>query len=103
MFTIRRIRTKSAARLVAELDQGRSFRTARKRAGVFWWQVLIWCYRGRARYHNSPFSPQDQHTAFLLALAGSRHRTRCNLGLIVNWLVEPYEPCPAPAEVPQHV
>jgi hypothetical protein len=91
MFRTDRIRTKLAVRLVAELEQGTPFRTARKRAGVSLWQVFIWCLRGRRRYHNSPFAPQDGHTQFLLALAGARQRTQCNLGPVLNRLVGPFE------------
>jgi hypothetical protein len=91
MFRTQRIRTKLAVQLVAELEQGTPFRIARKRAGVSKWKVFIWCLRGRRRYHNSPFAPQDDHTQFLLALAGARHRTGCNLGPILNRLVGPFE------------
>jgi hypothetical protein len=92
MIFTRNIKSHRSARLVAELDQGNGFRAARRRAGVSWWDVHVWCLRGRGRVHNSPFSPQEAHAAFLLALAAARARTRCRLGPILDRLVRAYEP-----------
>jgi hypothetical protein len=92
MYRARHIRMRIATRLVSELERGTPFRTVRKRAGVSWWEVLVWCLRGRQRFHNSPFAPKDDHLVFLQALADLRHRTGCNLGLILNRVVAPFEP-----------
>jgi hypothetical protein len=92
MYGVRKIRMKTGTRLVAELEQGTPFKSVRKRAGVSYWEVLIWCLRGRRRFHNSPFAPKDDHLVFLQALAELRHRTGCNLGLILNWIVSPFKP-----------
>lgn len=92
MYHARHIRRKTGIRLVAELGQGTPFRTVRKRTGVSWWEILIWCLRGRRRFHNSPFAPKDDHLVFLQALADTRHRTGCDLGPILNWIVRPFKP-----------
>jgi len=84
------LRMKTGTRLVTELEQGTPFRTVRRRAGVSWWQVFVWCLRGRRRFHNSPFSPKDNHLVFLLELADIRRRTGCSLGPILNWIVSPF-------------
>jgi hypothetical protein len=91
MLRIRHFRIRTDARLVEELERGTPFRAARRRAGVSWWEVFIWCLRGRRRFHSSPFSPHDSHTALLLALADTRSRTGCDLGPVINWLVGAFQ------------
>jgi len=82
---------KTGTLVVEELERATPSRTVRKRAGVSWWEILIWCLRGRQRFHNSPFAPKDNHLVFLQALADIRHRRGCNLGPILNWIVSPFE------------
>jgi len=94
MLRVRHIRMRTGARLVAELEEGTPFRTARRRVGVTWREVLVWCLRGHQRFHNSPFSPKDNHLVFLEALGDVRRRTGCDLGPILNRIVEPVEVWP---------
>jgi len=91
MLRARRIRSKAGARFIEELERGTPFRTVRKRAGVSYWEVLIWCLRGRRRFHNSPFAPKDNHLVFLQALADLRQRRGCNFGLIINIIISPFK------------
>jgi hypothetical protein len=90
-FHIHRVTRELGAFLVHELDRGTSFRAALEHAGVSRWDVLVWCLRGRWRYHDRPLSPKDRHSLFLLALAEARRRNGSDLGLIINRLVRPFE------------
>jgi hypothetical protein len=94
MLRVRNIRLRAGARLVAKLEEGTPFRIVRKHAGVSWWEVLVWCLRGRQRFHNNPFTPKDNHLVFLQALSDVRRRTGCDLGPILNRVVEPVDPWP---------
>jgi hypothetical protein len=77
--------------LVRELSRGTPFKDARLYAGVSWWEVLLRCLHGRRRFRSGSPAQKHRDSVFLLALAGARRRSRCDLGPILNWLVRPFE------------
>src|SRR4051794_5324908 len=87
----RKVMSRTEKLLIRELDGGTPFRAARMLAGVSWWDVFLWCLRGCRRFSNRPCPPKDRNSVFLFALADARRRTGCNLGLIINRLVRPFE------------
>jgi hypothetical protein len=83
--------SRRGALLIRELERGTAFQAARSQAGVSWWEPFDWCLRGRPWFGHGPFAATDAHSKFLLALAATRRQTGCDLGVILNRLVHPFE------------
>jgi hypothetical protein len=77
--------------LIRELERGTPFQAARSQAGVSWWELFLWCLRGRPWFGRGPFLATDANSKFLLALTATRRQTGCDLGVIMNRLVHPFE------------